>query len=79
MIATYQDVVEQLTKAYPTLSKQLKKSAGYVLDHPGNIATLSMRQVAARADVPPPTMNRLAKSLGFETYNAMRDISRAGF
>jgi DNA-binding MurR/RpiR family transcriptional regulator len=79
MIATYQDVVEQLTKAYPTLSKQLKKSAGYVLDHPGNIATLSMRQVAARADVPPPTMNRLAKSLGFETYNAMRDIYRAGF
>lgn len=79
MASTYMDVVDMLTKAYPDLSKQLKKAAGYILDHPGDVATLSMRQVAAKADVPPPTMNRLAKALSFETYTAMRDIYRKGF
>ncbi|KZL04600.1 DNA-binding transcriptional regulator HexR [Pseudovibrio axinellae] len=78
MTKHYKDTVEQLTRAYPNLSKQLKKSAAYVLEYPGDVATLSMRQVAARADVPPPTMNRLAKSLEFETYNAMRDVYRGG-
>ncbi|GHB47306.1 transcriptional regulator [Pseudovibrio japonicus] len=76
MTKSYQETVGQLTKAYPSLSKQLKKSAAHVLEHPGDVATLSMRQVAARADVPPPTMTRLAKSLEFETYNAMRDVYR---
>lgn len=78
MERSYKATVEKLTKTYPTLSKQLKKSAEYVLEHPADVATLSMRQVAARADVPPPTMNRLAKSLEFETYNAFRDVFREG-
>ncbi|KZK81573.1 HTH-type transcriptional regulator MurR [Pseudovibrio sp. Ad13] len=79
MTRSYQETVDQLTKAYPNLSKQLKKSAAYVLEYPSDVATLSMRQVAARADVPPPTMNRLAKSLEFGTYNALRDVYRGGF
>ncbi len=79
MTITYKNVVEHLTRIYPTLSKQLKKSAAYILENPGDVATLSMRQVAAKANVPPPTMNRLAKSIGFATYNAFRDIYRGDF
>ncbi len=75
----YRDTIEQLTRAYPGLSKQLKKTAAYMLEYPGDVATLSMRQVAARAEVPPPTLNRLAKFLEFETYNALRDVFRSGF
>lgn len=67
---------DRLTRAYPKLSPQLKKCAAYILEHPSEVATLSMRQVAARADVPPSTMNRLARALGFNAYNEFRDIYR---
>ena len=67
---------DRLTWAYPKLSPQLKKCAAYILEHPSEVATLSMRQVAARAGVPPSTMNRLARALGFSAYNEFRDIYR---
>ena len=65
-----------LTRAYPTLSRQLKKAAAYILEHPSEVATLSMRQLAARAGVPPSTMNRLAKAVGFDTYDEFRALYR---
>ena len=65
-----------LTRAYPKLSRQLKKAAAYILEHPSEAATLSMRQLAARAGVPPSTMNRLAKALGFRTYDEFRALYR---
>ena len=74
----FKDGTERLTWAYPKLSRQLRKCAAYILDHPSDVATLSMRQVASRAQVPPSTMNRLARTLGFDTYNAFRDIYRDG-
>ena len=68
--------IDILTRAYPTLSRQLKKCAAYILEHPSEVATLSMRQLAARAGVPPSTMNRLAKALGFSTYDEFRALFR---
>ena len=65
-----------VTRAYPRLSRQLKKCAAYILEHPSEVATLSMRQLAARAEVPPSTMNRLAKALGFRTYDEFRALFR---
>ena len=65
-----------LTRAYPDLSPQLKTCAAYLLEHPSEVATLSMRQVAARARVPPSTMTRLAKSLNLGTYNNFRALYR---
>ena len=67
---------DRLTWAYPQLSPQLKKCAAYILEHPSEVATLSMRQVAARANVPPSTMNRLAKALDFRTYDDFRALYR---
>ncbi len=45
-----------------------------MLEHPGDIATLSMRQVAANAGVSLPNFSRIAKALGFETYGELREI-----
>lgn len=72
----FSGATDRLTRAYPMLSPQLRKCATYVLEHPGQIATQSMRNVAARADVPPSTMHRLARALGFNTYNEFRDVYR---
>ena len=68
--------IDIVTRAYPRLSRQLKKCAAYILEHPSEVATLSMRQLAARAEVPPSTMNRLAKALGFRTYDEFRALFR---
>ena len=68
---------DRLTWVYPKLSPQLKKCATYILEHPIEVATLSMRQVAARADVPWSTLTRLARAAGFGAYSELRDIYRA--
>ena len=65
-----------LTRAYPKLSPQLKKTASYILGHPAEVATFSMRQLATRVGVPPSTMNRLARALGFTTYDGFRALYR---
>lgn len=67
---------DRLSWAFPKLSPQLKKCATYVLEHPSEVATLSMREVATRADVPPSTMTRLARAVGFSAYNEFRDLYR---
>ena len=67
---------DRLTWIYPKLTPQLKKCAAYILEHPGEVATLSMRQVAARAGVPWSTLTRLARAAGFGTYSEFRDVYR---
>lgn len=73
---SYREVIDHLTKAHPNLSPQVRKAAGYVLENPGDVATLSMRKIAAAAQVPPPTLPRLAQALGFDTYESFREIYR---
>ena len=67
---SYREVLDHLTRSHPNLSPQLRKAAAYMLENPSDVATLSMRKVAAAAAVPPPTLPRLAQALGFETYDA---------
>ena len=67
---------DRLTRAYPKLSPQLKKAAAYILEHPSEVATLPMRQLAKKVGVPPSTMNRLARALGFTTYDGFRALYR---
>ncbi len=75
----YRDLLDHITRLYPELSPQLRKAAGYLLENPGQVATLSMRKVAAAAEVPPPTLPRLSKSLGFATYEGLREVYRRQF
>lgn len=72
----YEKVSDRLKESLPNLPKTLKVAATYVLERPGDIATLSMRRVAVNAGVSLPNFSRLAKTLGFETYGAMRDVYR---
>ncbi|WP_280546561.1 MurR/RpiR family transcriptional regulator [Halomonas sp. 11-S5] len=67
-------VNQQLAEAYPELSPQLKLAAGYVLEHPVEIAFQSIRKSAAAAEVTPSTLMRLAKRLEFESYEQFREV-----
>ncbi len=59
------DLLHRLTCAYPELPPQLRQAAKRVLDQPEDVAMLSMRGLATGAEVPPSTMVRLAKAIGF--------------
>ncbi|RBW56201.1 hypothetical protein DS909_09505 [Phaeobacter gallaeciensis] len=75
-MSDYLQTSERLKELFPELPRALKIAATYMLEHPGDIATLSMRQVAANAGVSLPNFSRIAKALGFETYGELREIYR---
>lgn len=83
MAMTAAPLSDRLIAAFDGLSGQLQTAARFVLDHPGEVALLSMREQARRAGVQPATMTRLAKALGLEGYEAVRrtyaDALRGGF
>jgi len=68
------EIIDALSDAIPSLSPQMQRAAGVILDNPGAVAVDSMRTMAARADVSPPTMLRLAQRLGYGSYEAFRDV-----
>jgi DNA-binding MurR/RpiR family transcriptional regulator len=56
---------------------QLQAGARYVLDRPRDVALLSMREQARQAGVQPATMTRLAKRLGMDGYDDVRELYAA--
>jgi len=76
-------VLDRLAEAYPELTPRVRQAARHLLDHPGRVAVLSMRQLANEAGVKPNTLVRLARSIGFDGYEDLRDpfrheVARAG-
>jgi DNA-binding MurR/RpiR family transcriptional regulator len=67
-------LTEQIIKAFDTMSVQLQAGARYVLDRPRDVALLSMREQARQAGVQPATMTRLAKHLGMDGYDDVREL-----
>jgi DNA-binding MurR/RpiR family transcriptional regulator len=68
---------DHIAQAFAGLPPQLQAAARFVLEHPDDVALLSMREQARRAGVPPVTMTRLARQLGFADYAAFRDLQAA--
>ena len=69
-----QQVLESLFRSAPDLPPKLKGAARVILDNPNLVATSSMRALAKRCGVTPPTMIRLAQSVGFENYDSFRQV-----
>ncbi|EHD20168.1 MULTISPECIES: MurR/RpiR family transcriptional regulator [Brenneria] len=65
---------QQIKKQFESLPKQERLAAGFVLDHPQEVAVMSMREQARLAGIPPSTMTRLAKRLGLPGYDEIRAI-----
>lgn len=70
-------LTEQIIQAFDTMSGQLQAGARYVLERPRDVALLSMREQARQAGVQPATMTRLAKHLGMEGYDEVRELYAA--
>jgi DNA-binding MurR/RpiR family transcriptional regulator len=61
---------------YDTLSPQLKMAADHVVGHHDDVASRSLRSIAATSNLNPPTFSRLARALGLASYEEMRELCR---
>lgn len=71
--ATFQD---RFNDSYADLSAKLQIAARFVADNPVDIATRSLRAVASTSGVSPATFSRLARALGYDDYEQMREERR---
>ena len=67
---------ERISARYGSLSEKLQAAADYVVGSPIEVATRSLRSVAAASGLAPSTFSRLARALGFESYEELRELSR---
>ena len=58
------------------LSPQLRRAARFILENPGDVATRSQRHVAELSQIPAPTYTRLARAVGLQNYDQLRDLCR---
>ena len=69
-------VIARLTEGFEELSAQLQRAARFIIENPREVGVHSMRGLAAKVDVHPNTLVRLAQALGFDGYDAMRERFR---
>lgn len=70
-------IEERISRNYAGLSDKLQIAADFVAENPLDIATRSLRAVASTSGVSPATLSRLARALGYEDYEQMREDGRA--
>lgn len=73
MVETIED---RISAQYDGLSAKLRTAADYVAANPVDVATRSLRAVAQTSGVSPATFSRLARVLGFDDYEEMREAGR---
>lgn len=65
-----------LKDAIPQFSPQMKTAAKYVVDHPSAFGLDSIRETARKAEVSTYTFVKMAKTLGFDSYESFRQPFR---
>ncbi len=71
------DLIAELKACFATLPPRLKEAARWVIDHPIDVALLTLREQARRAGVSPATLTRLAQRLGLKGYDDIRRLYAA--
>lgn len=66
-------VRDDIRLRFSELSPALQQVARFVLEHPNDVVTGSMRAVGARAGSPPATLVRFAQSLGFDGWPGLKE------
>jgi len=59
---------DQILERFASLTPKIQVAAKYIVDHPNEVVTLSMRTVAESAGAQPATFVRLAQQLGYDGW-----------
>lgn len=70
-------IEDRIAESYSDLSTRLQEAADYVVANQMDVAARSLRSVSAASGVSPATLSRLARSLGFNSYEEMRELCRS--
>lgn len=69
-------VIDALSEAFPDMPPALQAAARHIIDNPREVGLRSMRSLATRAAVHPNAFVRLARQLGFDGYDDLRERFR---
>lgn len=69
-------IEDAIASGYSDLSAQMQKAADYVAANPMDVASRSLRAISASSGLAPATYSRLARALGFVSYEEMRELCR---
>src|SRR5512141_2021913 len=73
------DFGQIISEKYKELTKSEKQIADYLRKNQEESAFLSAGEVAARLELSEATLVRFARSLGFDSYPAMREVLQENF
>lgn len=73
---SHEAIVSLLLEGFDDLPTQLQLAARHIIDHPHEVGVQTMRSLATDAGVHPNSFVRLARHLGFEGYEDMRERFR---
>ncbi len=74
---SFEALQRSIAEHYDGLSLRLRQVAEYVLAHPDDVALDTVAVIAGRARVPPSSLIRFAKALGFDGFTEMQRLFRA--
>lgn len=75
--ATLDDLREQITLRYESLSKRLKQIGRFVLDYPNDVALETVVVIAERSGVQPSALIRFAQAFGYSGFSDMQRVFQA--
>jgi DNA-binding MurR/RpiR family transcriptional regulator len=73
---SFEQLKDQLSRAYPAMSPQQQRIAGFALEHPQDMALDTVASLARGAGVQPSAMVRFAQALGFGGFSEMQRVFR---
>jgi DNA-binding MurR/RpiR family transcriptional regulator len=68
----YETLREEISTRYISLSKRLRETARFALDHPTDMAIETIAVISKRAGVQPSTLIRFAKSFDYSGFSEMQ-------
>ncbi|WP_324733129.1 MurR/RpiR family transcriptional regulator [Pseudomonas paeninsulae] len=75
--ATLDELREQITLRYDSLSKRLKQIGRFVLDYPNDVALETVVVIAERSAVQPSALIRFAQAFGYSGFSDMQRVFQA--
>ena len=70
------NIKDMIEERADSLSPQLRQAADFVVANPIEVSFRSMRYIAGKTGLAPPTFSRLARSLGFDSYEGLKEACR---
>ena len=74
----YEHLRNELVERYSILSRCLQQITCYAMSHHNEMGMETIAVIAGRAEVPPSSMIRFAKSFGFSDFSEMQKVFQQG-